>query len=285
MMCFDNGLCRAAAFAAVALTLGTTARAQMIQYTPLFPGLYPTGYNSSGLLLPVSLPSSSGEGYVDGNYSVIHVYSFANGTAVTSTGSTYTKYVGAARVTQAYSGGWNSAVQNSQWIEPPGGLYTTVNGVTFYQFSGAGASAGAGLGFDYQIVFTVPSSYNLSTVTITGTAIADNYLDIYLNNDTSQTLQFNTQSNLYTVPVTFSLSSAQGLVLGVNTLTFYVFNIGTILNPTGLDVMDIGSGTYKTTAAPEIGAYLPVVGAILLYGSILVARRRSIRIRGGNSPT
>jgi hypothetical protein len=69
----------------------------------------------------------------------------------------------------------------------------------------------------------------------------------------------------------------------VNTLTFYVFNTGATINPTGLDVLGIGSGTY-TTAVPEIGAFLPVAGAIVLYGAVLLARRRPIRIKGGNSP-
>jgi hypothetical protein len=284
MMRLNTFLRSASAFAAVVLALGTTARAQMVQYTPLFPGLYPTGYNSSGMLLPASAPSSTGEGYADAHYSVVHVYSFANGTAVTSTQSKFTQYTGAPRVTQGFPGVWNTAVQNSQWIEPPGGAWSNVDGQNFYDFSGgAGMTPQSDIGYDYQIVFTVPSTYNLSTVTIGGTVAADDYLYIYLNNDTSQTLQY-VAANMFNSPAPFTLSTAQGLVLGVNTLTFYVFNNAPSPNPTGLDVISIGSGTFTTTSAPEIGAYLPVAGAILLYGAIFVARRRSIRIRRGISP-
>jgi hypothetical protein len=116
---------------------------------------------------------------------------------------------------------------------------------------------------------------------------ADDYVDLYLNGDSSGELALSA-AGLSTNGAAFSLTSANGLIVGVNTLTFAVFNLDSTQkhggsSPSGLDVFDIGTGTYTTLAAPEVGAVLPVAVAVALYGGLFLVQRRS-RLRAGPGP-
>jgi hypothetical protein len=251
--------------------LGIQARAQIINYSPLFPGLYPTGFAANGNEIGTIEATSTSEGVVDPHYSVIQVSTFVSG---------YTKYEGAAEVTNTALG-WHATVNGADWIEPPGGTYSPYSGNPEYWFPGSvktgSATNGSGVQYDYQIVFTVPSAFVLSTISIAGSLAADDYVDVYLNGDSAHEDAL-TSLNLYSAGAAFTLTTANGLVLGVNTLTFAVFNLdagSTQSSPSGLDVFAVGTGTYTTLAAPEVGAFIPVAGAVALYGGILIARRKS----------
>jgi hypothetical protein len=261
----------AAMAAALALFPGTVSRAQILNYSPLFPGLFPTGFNASGNSIGTVEATSTSEGIVDSHYSVVQVSNFVSG---------YTKYEGAAYVTNT-AAGWHATVNGADWIEPPGGIYSAYAGNPEYWFpatvqTGA-ATNGSGVQYDYQIVFTVPSSFALSTISIAGSLAADDYVDIYLNGNSAHEVAL-TALNLYSAGGAFSLGTANGLVLGANTLTFAVFNLDAgskTSSPSGLDVFAVGTGTYTVLSAPEIGAFIPVAGAVGLYGGLLVARRRA----------
>ena len=262
--------------AALALSLGTGARAQILNYAPLFPGLFPTGFNSSGNSIGTIEATSTSEGIVDSHYSVVQVSNFVSG---------YTKYEGGAYVTNT-AAGWHATVNGADWIEPPGGVYSAYAGNPEYWFPGTvqtgAATNGSGVQYDYQIVFTVPTSFALSTISIAGSLAADDYVDIYLNGNSAREVAL-TALNLYSAGGAFSLGTANGLVLGTNTLTFAVFNLDAgskTSSPSGLDVFAVGTGTYTTLSAPEIGAFIPAAGAVALYGSLLLARRRTL----GKSP-
>jgi hypothetical protein len=263
--------------AAAALLSAIGARAQMVNYVPVFPGLYPTGFNSSGDTYATTATSSS-EGYADAHYQVVAVDTKVTG---------YTNYEGAAFATGT-STGWKapvpfSGLNGSEWIQPPGGTWSGSGYV--FPASGATGSVSKGITYDYQIVFTVLSGYALS---IGGSLAADNYVDLYLNGQTGSEVAL-TGANLFSSGAAFSLTSANGLVVGINTLTFSVININTGSsntkenNPTGLDVFSIGSGTYMTLSAPEVGAFLPAAAAVALYGGLLFARRRS-RTKAATGP-
>jgi len=249
----------------------------MVNYVPVFPGLYPTGFNSSGDTYATTATSSS-EGYADAHYQVVAVDTKVTG---------YTNYEGAAFATGT-STGWKapvpfSGLNGSEWIQPPGGTWSGSGYV--FPASGATGSVSKGITYDYQIVFTVLSGYALS---IGGSLAADNYVDLYLNGQTGSEVAL-TGANLFSSGAAFSLTSANGLVVGINTLTFSVININTGSsntkenNPTGLDVFSIGSGTYMTLSAPEVGAFLPAAAAVALYGGLLFARRRS-RTKAATGP-
>jgi hypothetical protein len=265
----------AASTIAGAAFLATEAHAQVVNYAPLFPGLFPTGFNSSGDTIAVAAPTSTSEGTLDGHYSVVAVSTFVTG---------YTAFEGTAVVTDTAKT-WHSPVDNSEWVEPPGGTFSSAGGNPEYYFPSTGSVAPSGVQYDYQIVFTVPTSYALSTLTIAGSLAADDYVDIYLNGQTSREDDL-TSAGLFSSGAAFSLTTANGLVAGANTLTFAVFNLDTgskTTSPSGLDVFAIGSGTYTTLGAPEVGAFLPVAVAVALYGGVLVARRRS-RVKAGRGP-
>lgn len=262
---------RPALAAAALLALGSVARAQIINYSPLFPGLYPTGFAANGNEIGTIEATSTSEGVVDPHYSVIKVSTFVSG---------YTRYQGPAEVTNTALG-WHATVNGADWIEPPGGTYSPYSGNPEYWFPGSvrtgSATNGSGVQYDYQIVFTVPTTFVLSTISIAGSLAADDYVDVYLNGDSAKEVAL-TSLNLYSAGAAFSLTTANGLVLGVNTLTFAVFNLdagSTQSSPSGLDVFAVGTGTYTTLAAPEVGAVIPVAGAVALYGGVLIARRRS----------
>lgn len=261
--------------AGLGLFLVRPARGQIINYAPLFPGLFPTGFNASGDSIGTVEASSTSEGVVDAHYSVA---------AVSTSVSGYTKYEGAAYATDTALG-WHATVNGADWIEPPGGTYSPYSGNPEYWFPATGSKVPSGIQYDYQIVFTVPTIYALSTVSIEGSLAADDYVDIYLNGQTSKEIAL-TSSTLYTAGAAFSLSTANGLVSGVNTLTFAVFNLdagSTPSSPSGLDVFAVGTGTYTTLGAPEVGAVIPVAGAVALYAGIL-AYRRGLKPKPRGSP-
>jgi len=238
---------------AAAFLLGLPARAQIVNYSPLFPGLYPTGFAANGNEIGTVIATSTSEGTIDPHYSVVAVSTFV---------SSYTKYEGAAYATSTATG----------WHAPE------------YWFPSSGSAAPKGVQYDYQIVFTVPTSFALSTLTIAGSLAADDYVDLYLNGNTSHELALSGAS-LSTSGAAFSLTSANGLIIGVNTLTFAVFNvepgqIGASTSPSGIDVFAIGTGTYTTLAAPEVGAVIPVAVAVALYAGMFLVHRRT-RLKAG----
>jgi hypothetical protein len=259
---------------AAAFLLGLPARAQIVNYSPLFPGLYPTGFAANGNEIGTVIATSTSEGTIDPHYSVVAVSTFV---------SSYTKYEGAAYATSTATG-WHAPVNGSGWIEPRGGVYSAVSGNPEYWFPSSGSAAPKGVQYDYQIVFTVPTSFALSTLTIAGSLAADDYVDLYLNGNTSHELALSGAS-LSTSGAAFSLTSANGLIIGVNTLTFAVFNvepgqIGASTSPSGIDVFAIGTGTYTTLAAPEVGAVIPVAVAVALYAGMFLVHRRT-RLKAG----
>ncbi len=114
--------------------------------------------------------------------------------------------------------------------------------------------------YDYQTTFLL-AAFDLSTVSITGMAAADDSVIILLNGqDINQGLQAPAYTNLQT----FMINS--GFVQGLNTLDFVVNNLN---GPTGLQVQISGSA-----AVPEPSS-LALCGLAGLIGSACAWRRKT----------
>ena len=149
---------------------------------------------------------------------------------------------------------WADNTSTSQWINPTG------NG-----------SQDLPVGYyTYQTTFDL-SGFAPSTAVIEGNWAVDNSCEIYLNGQsTGVSLPFGVSAESSLNPFTITT----GFIQGINTLTFPVYNVGDIDNPTGIQVQ-ITSATADPTPEPSTLALLGV-GAIGLLGYAWRKRKRNV---------
>ncbi len=209
--------------------------------TVAIPGLYATGVDNSGNRLGGNDP--------DPHYVVTAKPAAAPannlGTSRTVNGNAIATF-------------WVGNPTTSRWITTPGT-----------------PSSGSGSGgqnpfretgnYDYTLTFTMPAGAILSTVAISGVGAADNSATIYVNG----VLVSGQSITTYGSTNSFSLTGANAsFQTGTNTITFRVNNN---INNTGLLITSLSG----TVSVPEVGAVLPILGAIGLYGLVIVRRRKT----------
>ncbi len=183
------------------------------------PGVYGTGVDASGALLP--------DGVVDPHY-VLTVSADPN-------------YPGpnALVITNAWPiqlGTWLPNGPNSRWIAPNSNQRQDLDPTQ-------GDAEG---NYTYETTFNL-SGYDLSQVQLVGGWAVDNYgVDILINGASTSS----TNSLGFSALTPFSFTGTNGLVAGTNTLDFIVYNAPTTPNPTGLRV-DL-RGLVPITAPPTV---------------------------------
>lgn len=192
-------------------------------------GLFASGVDGSGALL--------GDAVNDAHYVVT-----ASTAGNNYLGTSYT--VSTAHI----DGAWTPNTSSARWIVSPrpgspDGKATRPDGT-----------------FDYTITFTMPVGAQLGTVSITGTGAAGDSGTIYVNGVlvSGETLAGGVSTNSFTLNAANSTFAA-----GSNTITFRVTNVGNN-SSTGLLI----TGMSGTVVVPEVGAFLPVAGALLLFAAI-----------------
>jgi hypothetical protein len=190
------------------------------------PGLFATGVDGSNTLL--------GSNTVDSHYVVT-----ASSLGAAYTGNAYTVK------SQAIPNGWTPNLTGARWIvgERSGGG------------DGNNPSRAAGT-FDYTLTFTMPTGAQLATVSINGSGAADDSATIFVNGVlvSGQSITSASATNSFTLDGTNAAFAA-----GSNTIVFRVNN--TSSSDTGLFI----GGLSGTVVVPEVGAYLPVVGALAFF--------------------
>jgi hypothetical protein len=259
-------------------------------------GLYYTGLNSSGGL--------QNGGSTDANWAV--TYARVGGSNYsgnsTYTGTSYVlsgSYIDAAYVPNSSS---------SQWITAPGARTAATGGTANVggdYLPGNGTSGTNTAIYNYTTSFTISGTgYNVNNkVSISLTIAADDQYAIYVNpvlnsngsvntsSSTASAVGYSAWNNTTTVYLqNFSNSNGSDnadFVIGTNKIVIVVTNTNsingssssTVLNPSGLLVYQVGSlATIDGKPVPEVGAWLPVAGALGLFG-VMAWRRRRERIQ------
>lgn len=200
-------------------------------------GLFTTGVNNSNALL--------GNNVADAHYVVDAPLAVNDGNSRTVT---------------TLAGGWVANTTAARWITTPGTA------------SSGGGSGGANTNrangiYDYTLTFTMPAGAQLNTVSISGAGAVDDTATILVNG----TLVAGQSINNYTSTNSFSLNSANATFTATtNTITFRTNNSGG--GPTGMIITSLSG----TVVVPEVGAILPIVGALVLFASVRVGRRWSV---------
>lgn len=247
-------------------------------------GLYYTGVNSSGQLI--------GDGSTDALWTV--TYARVNGTNYTGN-STYTgaSYVlSASYIDAAYVP--NSST--SKWITAPGASTAATSGTANVggdYLPGNGTSGTNSAQYVYRLAFTVSGSGSgtvTNNVSISLTLAADDQYKVYVNPTLNGNGSVNTGSTLagsatnawsntsaiYLQNFTDTNSSNDAaFVIGTNYIYVVVDNTNSLtgnqgsnaLNPSGLLVYQVGSvAMIDGHPVPEVGTWLPVLGALGLFG-------------------
>ncbi|MDP3000131.1 MAG: PEP-CTERM sorting domain-containing protein [Bryobacterales bacterium] len=126
--------------------------------------------------------------------------------------------------------------------------------------------------YNYTLQFTVPTTYTLSSIQILGRWALDDYGTASIGSTV-----FSDQSTLVThyssgafAAQTFTINSTNGLVQGLNTLTFAVTNNRIIsgVNPTGVRVefTSITGDLAPVEVIPEPGTLVLLGGGLLALG-------------------
>jgi len=255
-------------------------------------GLYYTGVNASGGLLA--------GGSVDPNWTV--TYASTNGG-----NSQNNTYKGPAYVvSSAYiDAGWTQNTTSSKWIVAPGAS-TAASGGTLNiggDFLPGNGDTGRNNGiFIYTLAFNIVGTGSgtvTNAVSITLTLSADDQYRVYVNptgNGTSDPTGSATAAgsatnawNNSTVVTMQNGTNGTGtsgnaiFKIGTNYLSVVVENTNSVtgqsnttsLNPSGLLVYQVGSASLiDGRPIPEVGTWLPAVGAVMLYGGLVWKRRR-----------
>jgi hypothetical protein len=204
--------------------------------TVSIPGLFASGVDGTGALL--------GDAANDAHYVV---------TASTA-GS---NYVGTSYTvsTSHLDGAWAANTASARWIVSP------------RPGSPDGRANRPDGTFDYTITFTMPVGAQLGTVSISGTGAAGDSGTIYVNGVlvSGESLAGGGSTNSFTLNATNSTFAA-----GSNTITFRVTNSSNN-SSTGLLI----TGLSGTAVVPEVGAFLPVLGAMFLFAGLKVWRWRT----------
>lgn len=248
-------------------------------------GLNYTGLNSSGAL-------QSG-GSQDANWTV--TYARVGGVNYSGT-STYT---GSAYVVSGsyIDGAWVQNTTSAQWITAPGATTAASGGsanVGGDFLPGNGTSGTNTATYLYRLAFTISGTGSgtvTNNVSISLTLAADDQYAVYVNPTLNSSGSIRTNSstlagsatnawNNTTALYLQNFSDANGsananFVIGTNYIYVLVTNTNSVTgsssatarNPSGLLVYQVGAlATIDGRPIPEVGAWLPVALAVLLYG-------------------
>lgn len=252
-------------------------------------GLYYTGLNSSGGL-------QSG-GAQDANWNVTYA-SINGGTSANTT------YEGAAYVINAadISGsGYTQNTSTAQWITAPGaydpntGTYNT--GGNFLPGNGT-STPNEGI-YVYTLAFTISGTGAVGTtvtnqVQITMTLAADDQYSVYVNpsgngktdpTGTASASMNSAWSNKTQITLqnygtggadnaTFKIGTNYLVVVVDNTNSQTGSSSSTATNASGLLVYQTSAAEINGHPVPEVGTWLPLLGAVGCYGIFSVRRRR-----------
>jgi hypothetical protein len=262
-------------------------------------GLYYSGVNSSyGLLAG---------GSTDSNWKV--TYALVGGATYTGT-STYTgnAYV----LSDNYIDG--AYVQNTgsaQWITAPGASTAQTGGTVNVggdDLPGNGTSGTNAAFYVYRLAFTISGTGSgtvSNNIQISMTIAADDSYTVYVNPASSPTVNSSgvissggtaasasgTSAWNNTTAFTLGNSTSGGgsnnssFVIGTNYIYIVVNNSNsqtgnnssTTLNPSGLLVYQVGSGvTIDGKVVPEVGTWLPLAGALGLFGWRRMRRKKAV---------
>lgn len=195
-------------------------------YTAI-PGLYSTGVDNSGALLP--------QGVVDCHYAFASTGGTAFGTSASSPTCPISGIFGATANTTIFpaNGAWMAPTTTSQWLLPANPskfLYDqTKNGT-----------------YTWTLIFTLPATLDPTTASFNAQWVVDNYGYITLNGTTISTIPRSAGASAFQRWTPFSATS--GFVAGTNTMVFYVTNAaGRGANPTGLQVNFLSSNVNTST--------------------------------------
>lgn len=252
-------------------------------------GLYYTGESSSGGELTAGTALTNNSGTQDPYWTV--TYASTNGGVTAATPNEGTSYVinttQTTYATQYPSPPWAPNTTNAEWITAPGAVFTNGTGVA-NMAENAGGDGLLGYGSDsspvamnasnaaiyvYTTTFTITGNGTAGTA-VTGFTLnlqvsADNNFDIFVNPASTTTAlgvgtaAYVSGANAYTAASAIALTS--GFVIGVNTISIQVENAAAAgsssINYSGLLVYG------GSVALPEVGAWLPLVAAMTLYGA------------------
>lgn len=251
-------------------------------------GLYYTGVNNTYGLL--------GGGTTDPHWTV--TYANVNGTSGNTT------YQGPAYVVNGgnIDPGWVQNTGSAQWIVPPGASPTSAGGSTNTggdYLPGNGTSGVNAASYTYTLAFQISGSGPVGSavtnnVSISLTIASDDQYSIYVNPNLngngsvrtgsstlagSRTNAWNNTTSIYLQNFTDANGTANAnFKIGTNYITVVVDNTNSTtgtsgsnaLNPSGLLVYQVGAAmTINGNPVPEVGTWLPVVGAL----GIFVVRR------------
>ena len=263
-------------------------------------GLYYTGHTSAG-----GLQSGGGR---DANWDV--TYAFVGGTRYRNE-STYTSASGAYVLSSSYID--SAYIQNTasaQWITAPGAMTAATSGTADaggdYLPGNGGPGTTNSAFYVYQLAFNIAgtgSGTATNQIAVSLTIAADDAYAIYV---TPSQLTVSSGGSL-NVPGGYSVSSsvtggawdnttsvslqnfgsggANNTIfnIGTNYLTIVVTNTNSVdtssssstaLNPSGLLVYQVGAvATIDGHPVPEVGAWLPLFGALGLYGAFAWRRK------------
>ena len=265
-------------------------------------GLYYTGLNGSSTL-------QSGGGR-DANWDV--TYAFVGGTRYRNESTYTSASGAYVLASTANSGGTANYIDgayvpntsSAQWITAPGAMTATSGGTVNIggdNLPGNGTTGTNTAFYVYQLAFTITGTGTgvvTNQVAISLTIAADDSYDIYVTPSAVTVSSGGTISSTYGISASgtaaWSNTTAQSLQnfgtggannttfnIGTNYLTVVVRNsnsvtgtsTSTALNPSGLLMYQVGAmATIDGRPVPEVGAWLPLLGALGLYG--LFAWRR-----------
>jgi hypothetical protein len=249
-------------------------------------GLYYSGINSNGSLLA--------GGAQDQHWSVNY--------ASTSGGSsTSSSYQGAAYVVSGsyIDGAWTQNTSSAQWITAPGATNSSGTANVGGDYLPGNGNTGNNEGiFIYTLAFAITGTGSgtvTNAISISLTISSDDQYSIYVNpsgngatipTGTAAATATNAWNNTTSVTLQNGTSGSNGnsiFKIGTNYLTVRVDNTNSVsgsskttsVNPSGLLVYQVGSAaSIDGQPIPEVGAWLPVLGAVGLYGAFAWRRRR-----------
>ena len=246
-------------------------------------GLYYTGVNASGGLLT--------GGTQESHWAVTYASVPGNGDAT---------YQGAAYVVSGtyIDAGWTPNTTNAQWIVPPGARTAATGGTANaggdYLPGNGNSGTNEGI-YVYTLAFNIQGTGNAgdtatNAISISLTLSADDEYAVYVNptgNGTSLPTgtAAATKTNAWNSTAVVTLQNGTDgtgtsgnsiFKIGINYLTIVVDNTNSVtgssgstaLNPSGLLVYQVGTATLidgKPNPAPEVGTWLPVLGALGLF--------------------
>ncbi len=250
-------------------------------------GLYFSGINNSGSLLA--------GGAQDPHWSV--TYASTNGGS-----SSNSTYQGAAYVVSGsyIDGAWTQNTSSAQWITAPGATNSSGTANVGGDYLPGNGNTGSNEGiFIYTLGFTITGSGSgtvTNSISVSLTISSDDQYSIYVNptgNGTTIPTSIaaatatNAWNNSTSVTLQNGTTGTNGnsiFKIGANYLTVRVDNTNSVsgsskitsVNPSGLLVYQVGSAALiDGKPIPEVGAWLPVLGAVGLYGAFAWRRRRS----------